>query len=439
MIYFRLGVAVALYITGAAASDAHADDAQTVFNQRAIAIPAYAGEASMQNDLQQQITVTTRVHPETDPQGIPFGSFRLYPNVGAEEKYNDNIYATNSGAITDYITTVSPDLLLASDWNNSQLIIEANSHHGFYASHTTENFNDYSFTATARLDITRTQYLAMRGGYSYVHEERTSPNNDFGSTPTTYHLTTGQLEYYNRFNRLSVTMDTNVSQYRYDDTLSALGGFIPNADRNRVEYAGSARLGYELKPLVEFYVKGTDGGHHYDRKVSSDGFQRTSTFYSVVSGFIVDFGGITFGEIGIGYISRSYHDPHFRKVTGVTADASLTWNVTPIMTVKLAGHRTIEDTTTFASPAYIENLATLSVDHELLRNLLLNANALYGRNDYQLNARKDDIIGAGFGATYLFSRNLHLSVSYIHRSQTSSIPFFSFDQDVALIHLTVAI
>ena len=55
-------------------------------NAGAIATPAYRAEASMQDDIDRQETVTTRPHAETDAQGITAGSWIILPSIGAEEK-----------------------------------------------------------------------------------------------------------------------------------------------------------------------------------------------------------------------------------------------------------------------------------------------------------------------------------------------------------------
>src|SRR5882762_4476272 len=119
-----------LFTSGLMTTAAYAQVNQGV-NAGAIATPAYRAEASMQDDLLRQETVTTRAHPETDAQGITAGSWVILPSVTAEEKWNDNIYATNNtanvgGVVSDYITTISPDVVVRSNWNNGLIVLDAN-------------------------------------------------------------------------------------------------------------------------------------------------------------------------------------------------------------------------------------------------------------------------------------------------------------------------
>lgn len=427
----RLSVAAVstLILSGGCFTSAQAQMA----NQGALGA-SYLSEGSITEDFLRQETVTTRAHPETDPLGIHAGSFLILPAVTTSESFNDNIYATTTGALSDFITTVAPSVGVRSDWNNGLIGFNATSSDTFYASHTTENTNDYSFIANGRLDISRQQYVSIKGGYSNLHEDRTSANNNFGLLPTVYSLGDAEFEYFDKINRVSLTADGVFNKFSYTNTPTT-AGFITETDRNRSEYTGSGRIGYEFKPLMEAYVKGSYSDRAYDTKFGNDGYARSSRGYSATTGIAIDLGGITFGEIGVGYMSRSYDDSRFGVVGGPTANASITWNATPITTVKLIGQRTIEETITFASSGFIANQVTASVDHELLRNLILNAAASYTYNDYQKNPRKDTIYGGTVGGTYLLNRYVALNAKYSYRDQTSTASLVAFTQNLALVSI----
>ena len=64
---------------------------------------------------------------------------------------------------------------------------------------------------------------------------------------------------------------------------------------------------------------------------------------------------------------------------------------------------------------------TINVDwtHELLRNLLLNANIGYVRDDYEGTSRSDNTLLAGGGVTYLINRHLSLEATYDYNDRDS--------------------
>ena len=61
----------------------------------------------------------------------------------------------------------------------------------------------------------------------------------------------------------------------------------------------------------------------------------------------------------------------------------------------------------------------MTVDHELLRNLLLRAVVSVGDDDFQDIDRSDTYVRAGFGAKYLMNRYIQLDLSYAYLSRGS--------------------
>src|SRR5512144_3388111 len=63
-------------------------------------------------------TVATRARPELEPLGIRAGSFLIYPKLGVDGTYNDNVFATNHNVKDDFITDIKPEVSVESDWAN---------------------------------------------------------------------------------------------------------------------------------------------------------------------------------------------------------------------------------------------------------------------------------------------------------------------------------
>jgi hypothetical protein len=68
---------------------------------------------------------------------------------------------------------------------------------------------------------------------------------------------------------------------------------------------------------------------------------------------------------------------------------------------------------------YRTSTVTMNVDHELLRNLLINANAGYENDAFQKITRNDNVFHAGAGVKYLVNRNLYLGVSNAYQQRSS--------------------
>src|SRR5688500_12256571 len=82
--------------------------------------------------LERGQRVTDRPRPELDPLGVNLGGFFLYPRIELDEMFNDNIFATDSGKQTDFITVISPAAELKSNWNNHALNATAGASIGRY-------------------------------------------------------------------------------------------------------------------------------------------------------------------------------------------------------------------------------------------------------------------------------------------------------------------
>ena len=75
-----------------------------------------------------------------------------------------------------------------------------------------------------------------------------------------------------------------------------------------------------------------------------------------------------------------------------------------------------------AASSSTETNLSVTVEHELLRNVILSGNAGYIHDDYNGISRTDDTYQVGAGAKYLLNRNLRLSadITYSSRSSTST-------------------
>src|SRR2546430_17302073 len=111
------------FLLGSELALAQAASEQLVRDQLAVARPR----------LDRGETVTSRPRPELDPLGMRAGSFLIYPRLGLQEVYNDNIFAAESNEQGDFITLVRPQLDVRSDWTNHAVDLHAGATIGRHA------------------------------------------------------------------------------------------------------------------------------------------------------------------------------------------------------------------------------------------------------------------------------------------------------------------
>ena len=100
-------------------------------------------------------TVFGRPRPDYDPLGIRQGSFLMYPSGAIAETFDSNVFATQTGARSDFYTKLIPALTIKSDWNQHALAFSASGEVKKYAHNTTEDVNNFSADAVGRYDIRR--------------------------------------------------------------------------------------------------------------------------------------------------------------------------------------------------------------------------------------------------------------------------------------------
>ncbi|MGH8468506.1 MAG: outer membrane beta-barrel protein [Gammaproteobacteria bacterium] len=386
-------------------------------------------------------TVTSRQRPELDPLGIRAAGFLIYPSLAVGEQYNDNILARDREERDDFITFISPAVKVNSDWNNHALNFRADAKIAKYADNGDEDYENYAFGTDGRLDITRNQSLFVNALYSHLNQNRGDPDDVRGRFQTEYDLYTITGGYNHRFNRLSVRLEGTGAQYDYDN-VTALDGSTINQDvRDRTDAIGTLRAAYELTPGYSAFLLGSYNNRSYDIERDIDGTLRSSDGYEVALGAELALTGVTTGELYVGYRSQFYDDPNLETIDGVQGGASIYWNVTTLTTITGKVERTIEDTTfnttVGGTPAagYFRTRYGFIVDHELLRNLLLQASLFGIQEDFGGIDRTDDSLLATVGATYLMNRYLDLSIGYGYRDRSSE--FNDYSQNTATLTLKV--
>jgi hypothetical protein len=397
---------------------------------------AAAAKAPLPDEVARGATVMERPRPDYDPAGVRLGGFMLYPGLAVQETYNSNIYATQNNRRDDFITTITPSLDLQSNWNNHALRLRADSTLGRYAEYQSEDYEDYTMLADGRVDVLRDLRLYGGAGYAQRHEARSSPDNQGGAEPTEYGLYTANAAIEKIFNRLAVRLDGQGQRYVYSDVKTSSGTTLGQSGRDRNQGELALRAGYELAPLRIVYLQGSVNTREYDNTRDASGYARSSDGYELVVGTEYDLTAITSFDVFAGYRSQDYDDARLTAMSGWTAGAKITWNVTRLTTVTAGLTRDIEETTLAGASGYFATRTELRIDHELLRNLLLNARIGYEQDDFEGIGREDDYVSAGLGAKYLISRNFALSGGYGYRDRQSTAANSDFSENVVFLRLS---
>ncbi|MCE9649107.1 MAG: outer membrane beta-barrel protein [Parvibaculum sp.] len=382
-------------------------------------------------------SVAERPRPSYDAVGIRAGAFMILPQASVSEKYNDNIYATDTNETDDFITTLGASIAVNSGWSRHALNLNAGVSKDIYADNTGENRLDWNVGANGRLDVTRDTRLSGGASYAQLHEDRGDPNSPAAAAePTEYDLLSANAAFDQRFNRLTARVSGGYENYDYKDVAATGGGIIDQDDRDRVQYEEALRLGYDVSPDTNVYVQGTLNQRDYDLSPPAVLTNRNSDGYAVAVGSDFRLSSLAQGGIFVGYQSQSYDNSAFSDVSGLSYGADVEWYMTPLTTVTFNAAATVEETTSVGASGYLSQTVGIRVDHELLRNVLLNGRVSYSNDDYEGINRTDDIIRAGLGVDYLVNRNFTLSLGYDFANKDSDVAGVDYTRNQIGLTLT---
>lgn len=386
----------------------------------------------------RSVPVRERPRPEYEALGTPVGTFTAFPSVQIDAEYTDNVFAVSNGADGDWIVHVKPEVQLESGWSRHALAAYARADLARYQDFSNENFEDYGVGASGRLDYTRAANLAGGVDYASVTEPRTSSNAPASTRePIQYDLMSGFVAGTRVGGRVKLSGRADLREYDYEDGLT-LGGVVVDQDnRDRTISSLTARGDYAISPATAVFAQVTGNKRDYDTATSLLLPARDSDGYEFLAGANFEVGALARGEVAVGYISQTFDSAAYDEISGFGTRAQLEWFPTQLTTVTGTASRTIEDAGIAGSGGYLSSAVGVRVDHELLRNVLLNANLTYSQDEYEGIDRNDDRLQASIGGTYLVNRSLGVSLAASHFEQTSDGAAGGSDFDVNRVSLSL--
>ncbi len=368
----------------------------------------------------RDVSVRERPRPDYQAVGLREGGLWLYPKIEGNVEYNDNIYATSTGQISDTIFRIKPELVLQSNWSRNYMDVYARASANEYAKNTTENTTDWDFGTDQRFDIVRGTDVRLGAEASRLTLARTSSSSPSDAlTPVQYDDDAAYIIGEREVNRFRFTLRGDWSRYDYDNVPAIGGGTVIETDLNHQQYDLDGRVDYALSPRTAWFVE-ADGNWRPYQNAGILTPARTSSGYQVLTGANFEVTSLIRGEIGVGYLSQSYKAPVYTDVSGFGLRGKLEWFPTELTTVTLTGDRSVQDAGITGSSGYLSTNLGAQIDHELLRNVILTANGLWGHDTYNGVDRVDTRYMAGFSATYLINRRVGLSAGYQYFKQDSA-------------------
>jgi hypothetical protein len=378
-------------------------------------------------------SVADRPRPDYDATPIGVGSFEFFPVMNFTNYYDSNIFAQPSGETSDDVWKLNPAFTMLSNWGRNAVAFTGYGDFDYYTVNNEQNYNSGALQAEGRWDIAHQTWLDGAMDYQRVVELRGAPSTPGNAEgPSEYNLYQGNAEAYRGLGLLKTKLGYNVAYYDYSPLDLIGGGAASQNARDRVQNGTTAEVSYDLTENFQPFVR---GGYNWRNYTATD--TRSSNGYNIDVGSKMDFGGITTAEAYIGYLTQDYFN-FGDDIGALDFGGDLLWNVTGLTSVEFKAQRSIEETDiTPATTSYIASTGSVTVTHELRRNVLLDAHFVYTGLDYQGVFRHDDYYDGGTGLRYLINRNLYADFTCDYERRGSDASGSNYNRHILLTRLGI--
>ncbi len=374
--------------------------------------------------MAQIAPVNVGPEPET---GIHLGGFMLYPTLDVGGQYNDNVFAVDTSAQSDFSYEIHPALDLESTWTRYLVALKADYDLRQYSKFTSENTSNYLFSARTEFNLGSNSLVDASSEYARLTELRGNTNFTAGAAkPTNYNRWNNLFDFKHVFNRLQADLGGSYTTLRFENTPAVGGGTILEVDRDRDVASGYVDLGYQFSPGYEIFTRGTWNQRDYRLAISQF---RNSSGYEAVGGVRAQLTHLIDGQAYVGYLSQDYKG-FTKTVGGFDYGLQLNWSLTRLSTITAAVSRSIEETDATGASSYFATDASLGVTHALTRTVTLNAAFSYNNNKYQDIARNENIYGATAGIDYGLTPHFHLVADYRYSTRSSNTVGAKYNQNL---------
>jgi hypothetical protein len=370
--------------------------------------------------------------------GIKAGSFLILPSLETSAGYDNNPSHAPGGPASSTLV-LAPELQVRSDWSRHSFTADIIGNYYWYG-------NDSAFTPSLNrpylnskfnegIDVTRDTKILLEQRVIVSTDNPGSPNIQAGLA--TLPITTtvgGTLGLAQQFNRLGVTLKGTFDRSMYSDA-ELTNGQTANFDwRAFDQYAGIARIGYELDPGIKPFVEVSEDTRIHDSPVDIYGENRNSTGTSAKFGGAFDLFGSLTGEMAVGYMARDYISP-LPNISGVTLDGSLLWRASALTTARFTAASTVNDATIQGVSGAFSRDFNVQVDHAFRRWLIGTLQVGYGNDEYVGLARDDNRYFISGGLTYKLNREMQLKGTVREDWLTSNVSGVAYSATSFLIGL----
>lgn len=367
-------------------------------------------------------------------QGVALGSFLLLPKVEVDLTRNNNIYASNHDKVGDFITTYRTEASLVSQFERHEISAQGRIERDEFHNYDRESVTNSYFRLAGRYDVTPRDVLNLAVFHTRDHEDRGSLDDAGGLHPTEYQYLTFDASGVMNTGNLTSSLGLLATNRQWDDTRTSTG-ITPSHFRNRNDYELKLREAYEFAPGYAAVVEATGIQRRYVHDRDQAGYRRDSDGVRLGTGLGLDISDVIRGDVLGGYMWQDYDDARLGSVDGAFVKIMLNWMPTRLTTVIPSFERSIEETTANGVAAMLSTSASVTVRHELQRNIILGSTLSYSEDEQKNGDLTANTYSGTVRATYLLNSSVYASAEVTEKHKLTNIDGRGFNQTTGMLRL----
>lgn len=397
-----------------------------------------AGSALAQGS--EPVSVADRFNANNAPKGLQLGPWQVTPTATLRGGYDDNVTTVADAPTSSTVVQLRGRLDVANADGANYVTGYAEVSNTWYADAGHLDHLDASGGAAFQSEVGSN--VKLRGSIGVATGEQEDSADEGVIVAGAFDPYVDLARYLSVPASLGVAFDGGHYKFSagadllytdYDPRVTLGGLTIDQGFRNGTNVDLKARAGYSFSPATTVFVEGGYNMQNYDVDAAN------STGWRAVAGAEFEFSRLLTGDLFAGYASQSYDNG--QEVTGLTYGASLDWFATELISLKLDARREFgaEQTEILAglpiTSAVTRDSASLGVEYEPLRQMLVRAQGGWRQTEYDGQNRTDTGLFAGLGIDYVMSSNFRVNLDYKY-DQTKSDVAGDTQRNVFMLGLT---
>lgn len=381
-------------------------------------------------DIDPGVTVRSRLRPEYDAPGVRLGSVTTRAELVELFGYDDNVLGTSRGPGSLVIRTRAA-VQAATSWTRNNLALGASVDDNRFLNLPQQSYTNARAGGEWSYDFGQDRLTA-----SYQHLEQNQLPNSVSTIallrPLPYRTDEARVSYRALLGRWILEPSFTADFIRFGRGSNLNGTTQDNRLLDRNTQTATLGAAYEFAPQRSGVLVVSATSAQYKRGRARPDFYDLS----VLGGLDYNTTGVLRYRLLIGYQVREFVNAAFQSRTAPVAEGTVVWTPTGLTTVTASVLRRIEEANEFVDVGYTLTRGRIIVDHEYLRNVLLQGRASVEQADYQQDGSRS-LFSAGASATWLLNRNMRLSLSYDFAYSPEEIR--TYTRNVTLLQLRLAL